>query len=439
MSAKKSLAPVFGSLKMAHASYIKELRTEIFSRSPWRELVEVIAKEYDFVTDDCDLFFIDESHNIPGLLLVVRGIISASGQHYKDDFAGCLMQTWECLPKYLELFGKFHPDIANLKHPRVEFMDRIITGKIPHINFDQIEFSTTLKRDLVFSLDTRVVMKRDCLDDTDYSFAGLASSYKSKLKYSAVAIREIVWGDIDIEGIIKEITNSNGTRYYSISSDSFVNAPTVKKSANVNDKHRVVANKIDTALFNHIIAMLDNPGILTPITMKHVSAKKDIPRRISPPKITTRKRKSSSATEGSSLTDESIESSSGSSSDHFTRKLQNIPTTEPIKQALTKRKPIPAKVRQMTWRKYIGDTMDGKCWCCNDVISFEQWHVGHVIPVSKGGPDIVDNLRPLCQSCNLSMSNTPIPEFISTYNMKGKGSKEFFDDDIIGQINSLRV
>lgn len=79
----------------------------------------------------------------------------------------------------------------------------------------------------------------------------------------------------------------------------------------------------------------------------------------------------------------------------------------------------------MTWRKYIGNAMDGECWCCADSISFEKWHAGHVIPASKGGPDTVANLRPLCQGCNLSMSNKHMADFIRTHDMNGKGAIEF--------------
>jgi 5-methylcytosine-specific restriction endonuclease McrA len=89
------------------------------------------------------------------------------------------------------------------------------------------------------------------------------------------------------------------------------------------------------------------------------------------------------------------------------------------------RKQLPSKIRHQVWRKYNKGSMDGSCWCCADPISIENWHAGHVIPAVKGGRDIVDNLRPLCSQCNLSMGKKPMNEFMCQYDMKGRGRKEF--------------
>ena len=44
-------------------------------------------------------------------------------------------------------------------------------------------------------------------------------------------------------------------------------------------------------------------------------------------------------------------------------------------------------------------------WCQN-VINVFDFHVGHVIPESKGGATTTANLKPICARCNLSMSNS---------------------------------
>ena len=41
------------------------------------------------------------------------------------------------------------------------------------------------------------------------------------------------------------------------------------------------------------------------------------------------------------------------------------------------------------------------CYLCDNPLP-EDWHVEHVIPLSKGGWDVPENLRPACPKCNLS-------------------------------------
>ena len=45
------------------------------------------------------------------------------------------------------------------------------------------------------------------------------------------------------------------------------------------------------------------------------------------------------------------------------------------------------------------------CQKCSSYIPDTKLHFDHVIPVSKGGPTSVDNLRLLCESCNWAKSN----------------------------------
>jgi 5-methylcytosine-specific restriction endonuclease McrA len=58
------------------------------------------------------------------------------------------------------------------------------------------------------------------------------------------------------------------------------------------------------------------------------------------------------------------------------------------------RRQIPSEVRLQIWKRD-----DGRCRKCG---SQERIHLDHIIPVSKGGSDAVENLELLCQSCNLS-------------------------------------
>ncbi len=72
-----------------------------------------------------------------------------------------------------------------------------------------------------------------------------------------------------------------------------------------------------------------------------------------------------------------------------------------------KKKIIPKAIREQVWIKYVGKQFEVKCpinWCENKISVFD-FHVGHNIPESKGGKTDIENLRPICSRCNLSMGN----------------------------------
>jgi hypothetical protein len=72
-----------------------------------------------------------------------------------------------------------------------------------------------------------------------------------------------------------------------------------------------------------------------------------------------------------------------------------------------KKEQIPKRIRELVWNTYNGEKYNSKCyvnWCNNNINVF-NYQVGHDIPQSKGGPLHIDNLRPICGNCNLSMSN----------------------------------
>jgi len=68
---------------------------------------------------------------------------------------------------------------------------------------------------------------------------------------------------------------------------------------------------------------------------------------------------------------------------------------------------IPKRIRELVWTTYNNETFTHKCfvsWCENKVNVF-NFQVGHDIPESKGGTLDIDNLKPICGNCNLSMGN----------------------------------
>jgi len=82
-----------------------------------------------------------------------------------------------------------------------------------------------------------------------------------------------------------------------------------------------------------------------------------------------------------------------------------------------KKKAIPKTVKKATWDRWIGkDVGVTKCLCCEhqEIRQFE-FHCGHVIAESKGGKTNVDNMRPICAQCNLSMGSMDMNEFKKMY------------------------
>ena len=77
------------------------------------------------------------------------------------------------------------------------------------------------------------------------------------------------------------------------------------------------------------------------------------------------------------------------------------------------KKTIPKILKDLTWQKWVGDNVAKcKCLCCgvND-IKMNSFHCGHVISEADGGPTTVENLRPICATCNLSMRTQNMVKF----------------------------
>jgi hypothetical protein len=101
---------------------------------------------------------------------------------------------------------------------------------------------------------------------------------------------------------------------------------------------------------------------------------------------------------------------------HFKYKTKNNSINTILLKEITKdiekkthnyKEPIPKRIRELVWTTNNGETFSHKCyvtWCYNTMNVF-NFQVGHDIPESKGGTIDIDNLKPICASCNLSMSN----------------------------------
>ena len=79
-----------------------------------------------------------------------------------------------------------------------------------------------------------------------------------------------------------------------------------------------------------------------------------------------------------------------------------------FKKSFYKKAHIPKALREQVWIQYVGCNFEVKCiipWCQNKMTVFD-FHVGHNIPESHGGKTDIENLRPICARCNLSMGNS---------------------------------
>ena len=58
-----------------------------------------------------------------------------------------------------------------------------------------------------------------------------------------------------------------------------------------------------------------------------------------------------------------------------------------------------------------------KCYCCDieEVHITKSWHCGHVKAEHNGGNLTVENLRPICGSCNSSMGTQNLYDYMAKY------------------------
>jgi len=76
-----------------------------------------------------------------------------------------------------------------------------------------------------------------------------------------------------------------------------------------------------------------------------------------------------------------------------------------------KRKSLPEVIRKRVYGK-IDNQNHPLCYCCGKSISLENYHCGHIIAFCNGGKDELNNLMPICPSCNLSMGKQNMYDFM---------------------------
>jgi len=81
--------------------------------------------------------------------------------------------------------------------------------------------------------------------------------------------------------------------------------------------------------------------------------------------------------------------------------------TESVLQSKKTRKHISKSLKNNVWLQQYGEKFNCKCsvsWCVTPVTPF-TFEVGHNTPHSKGGTIDINNLIPICPTCNKSMGD----------------------------------
>jgi hypothetical protein len=103
-------------------------------------------------------------------------------------------------------------------------------------------------------------------------------------------------------------------------------------------------------------------------------------------------------------------------------------------QNISHKETIPKRIRELVWTTNNGETFIHKCfvtWCNNNINVF-NFQVGHDIPESKGGTIDIDNLKPICGNCNLSMGNRyTITEWCVLIKHDNENANELIEHEII--------
>jgi 5-methylcytosine-specific restriction endonuclease McrA len=53
--------------------------------------------------------------------------------------------------------------------------------------------------------------------------------------------------------------------------------------------------------------------------------------------------------------------------------------------------------------------LKGRCPDCGRKVKPDDWHTDHYIPRALGGPDSIDNFRPICSECNSKRKRALMP------------------------------
>jgi hypothetical protein len=372
-----------------HHNFERDYVQETYMKEPLLSLIKHIMSDVPSLKGQ----FIDRkylftyNYDWKQVMKCMKHIVIVCNRNPEYLQTNLLIQAWDSIPSYLCQYTKFYPDYVD---HRLEFMHQLITKGEILITKASIKYGSKLPKYFALSLDTGLVMRHDisgCL--LTHRFI---SDSKAKTRRAIIIYEEITFSkelSVFIDNIMKNAKDEDSNKYYNLKTKRLIKKENINNMKWINHKFKIIADKGCDALFHHIIFRLNQNINLKPIPF---SLDKNI---------------NFESSEDVSFT-ENI-----NSEESTVTKNENIKAVK-----CNKRKKIPQKIRMLVWREYIGNSMDGKCWTCKDKMTIESWHAGHIIPTCKGGKNTVDNLRPICQSCNLSMGSQNMNDFINEFGLQ---------------------
>ena len=101
----------------------------------------------------------------------------------------------------------------------------------------------------------------------------------------------------------------------------------------------------------------------------------------------------------------------------LSKKTKNTKKSTEKEEIKTKKQTIPPSLKIKVWNKYnTAEVGKAKCFCCklHDIYQC-SFSCGHVISEDQGGKLTLQNLRPICASCNSSMGTKNMDDYIAEF------------------------
>ena len=57
------------------------------------------------------------------------------------------------------------------------------------------------------------------------------------------------------------------------------------------------------------------------------------------------------------------------------------------------------------------DSLNGRCYVCQQILEYDNFECGHVNSVNNGGETVLNNLEPICRKCNNDMGIVNLEDY----------------------------